>query len=254
MKILSWNVNGIRACAQKGLLQWMADCDADVICLQETKAKPEQLDKALLHPPGYNAYWYSAERPGYSGVVTYSRIAPRQVVYGLRGGWQDDEGRVIRTDFDGLTLFNVYFPNGQRDAERLAYKLAFYDHFLGIAEELRRAGHRLVVSGDYNTAHKEIDLANPKENSERSGFLPVERAWLDRFVAHGYVDTFREFNQEPDQYTWWTYRFGARRRNIGWRIDYHFVSAELRPHLTAATIHPEVTGSDHCPVGIELEL
>jgi exodeoxyribonuclease-3 len=254
MRIVSWNVNGIRACAQKGLLEWMADSNADVICLQETKARPEQLDDDLLHPPDYQAYWNSATRAGYSGVVTYTRLVPRQVVYGLGDGWHDDEGRVIRTDFAGLTVFNIYFPNGQRDAERLAYKLSFYDHFLAVAEELRGAGHRLVISGDFNTAHKEIDLANPQENSDRSGFLPLERAWLDRFVAHGYVDTFREFSREPDQYTWWTYRFGARRRNIGWRIDYHFISAELRPYLTAATIHPEVMGSDHCPVGIELDL
>jgi len=252
MKILSWNVNGIRACATKGLVEWMVASEADIICLQETKAKPEQLDRSLLEVPGYRAFWHSAERPGYSGVVTYTRTEPRHVEYGLGDGWEDREGRAIRTDFADFTLFNIYFPNGQRDQERLDYKLAFYDHLLDTAEALRRDGHRLVICGDYNTAHKEIDLANPKENSDRSGFLPVERAWLDKLVDHGYVDTFRAFNPAPEQYTWWTYRFGARRRNIGWRIDYHFVSEDLRPYLRGATIHPEITGSDHCPVGLEL--
>lgn len=252
MKILSWNVNGIRACASKGLVEWIVGSEADIICLQETKARPEQLDRSLLEVPGYQAIWHSAERPGYSGVVTYTRSTPLQVEYGIGDGWEDREGRAIRTDFPDFTLFNIYFPNGQRDQERLDYKLAFYDHLLATSEALRAGGHRIVISGDFNTAHKEIDLANPKENSERSGFLPVERAWLDKLVAHGYIDTFREFNAAPEQYTWWTYRFGARRRNIGWRIDYHFVSEELRSCLRGATIHPRVMGSDHCPVGVEL--
>ena len=253
-KILSWNVNGIRAVKGKGFLKWLSEESPDILCLQETRAQPEQLDKDLLEPEGYHTYWNYPERKGYSGVATFTREKPQQLVqydfghtdFGL-------EGRVLRTEYPEFTLFNIYFPNGKKDETRLKYKMDFYDTFLQFADSLKAKGKKLVICGDFNTAHKEIDLARPKENEKISGFLPMERAWLDKFVAHGYVDTFRHFNQEPNQYSWWDLKSGARARNVGWRIDYFFVSENLLTSLARAFILPEVIGSDHCPVGILLK-
>jgi len=214
----------------------------------------DQIEKDFFNPAGFQSYWCCAERKGYSGVATYSKIAPDNVEYGFGIEHFDNEGRILITKFPQFTLLNIYFPNGKRDQERLDYKMAFYDATLDFCNDLREKGEKLVVSGDYNTAHKEIDLANPKENEKNSGFLPIERAWLDTFVANGYVDSFRLFHDEPDQYSWWTYRFKAREKNIGWRIDYHFVSDDLVSAVKDAFIMPEVMGSDHCPVGVELEL
>jgi len=252
-KLFSWNVNGIRAIKGKGFLDWLDRESPDILCLQETKARPEQLDADLKEPPGYKVYWNYPERKGYSGVAVYSKEEPVDVRYDFGEGGLDIEGRVILAEYPGFTLFNVYFPNGKASPERLNYKMAFYDTFLQYADSLKDAGKKPVICGDVNTAHKEIDLARPRENSKVSGFLPEERAWIDKLISHGYVDTFRRFNKEPNQYTWWDMKSGARARNVGWRIDYFFVSGNLMPSLADAFIIPEVMGSDHCPIGIVLK-
>lgn len=250
--LVSWNVNGIRACVKKGFLTYLQETEPDVLLLQETKAHPDVLDDTILNPIGYHTAWEGAEKKGYSGTALFSKTNPITVIKGFGNPKFDCEARVMSAIYPDFTVLGVYFPNGQKDDERLQYKLEFYDHFFAYCRDLRAQGQSLVIMGDYNTAHTEIDLANPKENSGISGFLPVERAWMDRIVAEGYIDTFREFNQEPEQYTWWTYRAAARRRNIGWRIDYVFITPDLRPRLTDAFIQSDVLGSDHCPVGITL--
>jgi len=252
MRLLSWNVNGIRAVAKKGFLDWLEKESPDVLCLQETKAHLEALEGRLAEPEGYHAFWNPAERKGYSGVATFSREKPKNVHYGMGIPRFDIEGRIVRLEYPGFDLLNVYFPNGTSGDDRLRFKMEFYDAFLDHAEALRAEGRKLVIAGDVNTAHKAIDLKNARANEKNSGFLPEERAWLDKFVAHGYVDTFRMFHPEPDQYTWWTYRANARARNIGWRIDYFFVTEDFTSRVVDAFIQPEVTGSDHCPVGIEI--
>lgn len=254
MKLISWNVNGIRATARKGFLDWLADESPDVLCLQETKAQPDQLTPELRRPPGYHTYWHSAERKGYSGVATYSKTEPLRIEAGFGIEEFDIEGRVLMTEYPGFKLFNVYFPNGKQSRERLDYKLRFYAAFLEHCETLHAQGDCLIVCGDVNTAHKEIDLARPKQNEKTSGFLPEEREWIDRYLAHGFVDAFRAFNpDEPAQYTWWSYISNARARNVGWRIDYHLVSASLMPAVTDASILSDVIGSDHCPIALELD-
>jgi exodeoxyribonuclease-3 len=254
MKLLCWNVNGVRAVRNRGLLEWLQRESPDILCLQETKVQSDQLDDELRQPRGYHAYWSFPERKGYSGVVTFSREEPRSIGYDIGDSGLDMEGRVIVAEYDGFTLLNVYFPNGKKDATRLKYKMDFYEAFLAFAEGLRGGSRHLVICGDVNTAHTEIDLARPRENSQVSGFLPEERAWLDRLVAHGYVDTFRHFHKEAGQYSWWDMKTRARERNVGWRIDYFFISQDLLPSLSQAFIMNEVTGSDHCPVGITLKL
>ncbi|OIO39380.1 MAG: exodeoxyribonuclease III [Candidatus Omnitrophica bacterium CG1_02_46_14] len=251
--ILSWNVNGIRAALKKGLLDWLKKESPDVICFQETKALPNQLPLELLHPIGFEAHWNSADRLGYSGVATWSKARPQAVKKGFGISKFDDEGRVLETEFKDFTLFNVYFPNGKMNDERLKYKMEFYGEILKYFMKLRKKGKRLIVCGDYNTAHKPIDLARPKANEKVSGFLPIERAWMDELETCGFVDTFRVFNQNAGQYTWWDMISRARERNVGWRIDYHFISEDLKPYLKDAFILPEVMGSDHCPVGITLK-
>jgi exodeoxyribonuclease-3 len=246
-------VNGIRAVEKKGLLKWMKQDNADIICLQETKAHPHQLSKGLLEPKGYNPFWSSAERKGYSGCVTYSKVKPKKVLYGMGEPRFDSEGRMVITEYPDFVLINVYFPNGKKNRERLRFKLDFYDSFLMVADKYKRKGRGVVVCGDYNTAHKEIDLARPKENENVSGFLPIERKWIDKFISHGYTDSFRRFNKDPGYYSWWDYKTRARERNIGWRIDYFFVSKDLLPNLKGGFIQQDVLGSDHCPVGVILE-
>ena len=252
MKLFSWNVNGVRAIEKKGLLDWLASESPDVLCIQETKAKFEQLPDSLQNLDGYFSYWHSADKLGYSGVATFSKKEPLHVQYGLGIDKYDKEGRVLITEFDNFLLYNIYFPNGQKDEIRLQYKLDFYDDLLEILDDQVASGNNVIVAGDWNTAHKEIDLANPKANANYSGFMPVERAQLDTYVDHGYVDSFRLFHDEPDRYSWWTYRFGARQRNIGWRIDYFFTNQEFADNISDADIHEDVMGSDHCPVSIEL--
>ena len=253
MLLISWNVNGIRAVQKKGFIDWVLKENPDVLCLQETKAHPDQLDDELKNIPGYHVTFDSAEKKGYSGTATYSKIKPNKTSVGLGKPEFDTEGRVVRTDFDQFVLFNIYFPNGGRGDDRVKFKLDFYDEFLNICEQLRREGKHVICCGDYNTAHKEIDLARPKQNRKTSGFLPIECEWLDKYTSMGYIDTFREFNQQPDQYSWWDQRFNSRANNVGWRIDYFFITPELRPNLTNAFIRQDVMGSDHCPVGIELK-
>jgi len=251
-KLLCWNVNGIRAVWGKGFLDWLNQESPDILCLQETKAHLDQLDNELQAPRGYHAYWNYPERKGYSGVAIFTKEEPRSVQYDLGDGKLDMEGRVIITGYPEFVLMNIYFPNGKKDETRLKYKMDFYDVFLQFADSLKEQGKKLVVCGDFNTAHREIDLARPKENSKVSGFLPEERAWIDKFISHGYVDAFRQFNQEPGQYTWWDLKSRARERNVGWRLDYFLVSENLLPAVTGAFIMPEVMGSDHCPVGLVL--
>ena len=253
MKILSWNVNGIRAAYKKGLFEWISKVSPDILCLQETKALAEQVPHQLRNMPGYNIYWNSAERKGYSGVVTFTKEKPIDFKKGFGIDRFDIEGRTMITEFPSFILFNVYFPNGKKNQERLEYKLDFYDTFLAYADNIKVKGKNIVVCGDFNTAHKEIDLARPKENEKVSGFLPIERAWIDTFIDHGYVDTFRYYNNEPDQYSWWDMKTRARDRNVGWRIDYFFVNKEFMPYVKKAFIHQDIMGSDHCPVGIEIE-
>ncbi len=252
LRLVSWNVNGIRAVVRKGALKTYLDLyEPDIICLQETKARPEDLPDEVLNPSGYHGIWYSALRKGYSGVAILTKKKPIRVQEGFGIEKFDVEGRVVMAEYEDFILFSVYFPNGQRDDGRLQYKLEFYQCFFDHCEELRKSGKPVVICGDYNTAHKEIDLSRPKENEKESGFLPVERAWMDRIVEMGYVDTFRYFNQNPNEYTWWSMQTRARERNIGWRIDYFFTTSDFVPRLKNAFIHQDAYGSDHCPVGIE---
>ena len=253
LRLLSWNVNGIRAIQKKGFVDWFKKENPDILCLQETKAHPDQLTDDLKNVDGYKSYFSSAEKKGYSGVVTYTKLNPLGVQNGLGVKKFDSEGRFIITEFDEFTLFNIYFPNGKASEERLQYKMDFYDTFLKHCKKLLKEGKKIVVCGDVNTAHKEIDLARPKENSVISGFLPQEREWIDKFLAAGFIDTFRKFNQEPEQYTWWDMVTRARDRNVGWRIDYFYISENLNDNIKSAIIHSSVMGSDHCPVEIELK-
>ena len=254
MKVLSWNVNGIRAVDRKGFFQWFTKEKPDIICLQEIKAQKEQLPSHLRNTPYYHLYINSAEKKGYSGVATYTKQKPLDVKMGFGIEKFDREGRILITEYSRFILFNIYFPNGKKNQERLDYKLDFYDTFLAYADNLKAKGKNIVVCGDFNTAHKEIDLARPKENEKISGFLPIERAWIDTFIDHGYIDTFREFNKQSEQYSWWDMKTRARERNVGWRIDYFFVNKEFMKYVKNAFILQDVLGSDHCPIGIEIEV
>jgi len=255
MKLLCWNVNGIRSIEKKGFLDWVRKESPDVLCLQETKASPDQLSADLTGPKDYHVYWSSSqEKKGYSGVAVYTKKKPESVTEGLGIKKFDAEGRTLMLDYGKFVLFNIYYPNGGEGNKRVPFKLEFYDEFLKAADKLRKKKRPIIVTGDFNTAHKEIDLARPKENSKTTGFLPEERAWLDKFVSHGFLDTFRQFNQEPGQYTYWDYFTKARERNAGWRIDYFFVSEDLKDKLRSAFILSQVMGSDHCPLGIEIDL
>jgi exodeoxyribonuclease-3 len=255
MRMLCWNVNGLRAVHKKGFLNWMRKESPDVLCVQETKATAEQLPDDLRDVPGYHSYFASPkEKGGYSGVALYTKNEPDTVQLGLGVDRFDDEGRIIVASYPGFVLYNIYFPNGKASSERLRYKMDFYEAFLEIVKERSRNGDDIVICGDVNTAHKEIDLARPKENQRISGFLPEEREWMDRFVAAGFIDTYRVFDQSPERYTWWDMKTKARERNVGWRIDYFYVSKGLLPQLRNAFILESVQGSDHCPVGIEVDL
>jgi exodeoxyribonuclease-3 len=254
MKILSWNINGIRAADKKGLFDWFKEELPTLLCLQEIKALPEQVPSHLKNIPGYHIYFNSAKRKGYSGVATFSKQKPVDVKYGFGIEKFDNEGRVLLIVYPSFMLFNIYFPNGKKNQERLNYKMDFYDTFLSIADNYKAEGKNIVVCGDFNTAHKEIDLARPKENEKISGFLPIERAWIDTFIDHGYIDTFRQFNKDPEQYSWWDMKTRARERNIGWRIDYIFVNKEFIKYVKKAFILQDVMGSDHSPIGIQIEV
>lgn len=254
LRLLSWNVNGIRAIHKKGFVDWLLKENPDILCLQETKAHPDQLTDELLNVNGYNSYFSSSiVKKGYSGVSIYTKQEPVNIEHGFGIPRFDDEGRIIIADYKKFVLINIYYPNGKASEERLKYKMDFYDAFLEYAEELVARKKKLVICGDVNTAHKEIDLARPKENEKVSGFLPIEREWMDKFFSHGYVDTFRMFNDQPENYTWWDMVTRARDRNVGWRIDYFFVSKNFKKNVIDAFILPDVMGSDHCPVGLVIE-
>lgn len=253
IKILSWNVNGYRAVLKKGFRDFLLSEKPDIIGLEEVKACPEQLTAKDTDFPGYRFAWNCAEQRGYSGVAAFFRETPAAVTNGFGEKRFDREGRVITLEYKNFYLLNIYFPNGGQGPERLAYKLGFYEAFLGHIEELRKTGKAVVFCGDVNTAHHEIDLARPKENVENSGFMPVERAWLDKITALGWVDTFRSFHPEPERYTWWDYKTRARERNVGWRLDYFFINKEKASLVKDSFILPEVQGSDHCPIGINLQ-
>tara|TARA_B100000424_G_scaffold99261_1_gene74385 strand:+ start:3320 stop:4084 length:765 start_codon:yes stop_codon:yes gene_type:complete len=254
MRLFSWNVNGVRAATKKGLFDWLEHEAPDVLCIQETKAHVDQLTSEILVDHGYRAYWHSGVKRGYSGVATFCKEEPFFVQEGLGIDKYDAEGRVLITEHDGFLLYNIYFPNGQKDDVRLKYKLDFYDDLLPIINDQVESGNNVIVAGDWNTAHHSIDLARPKENINTSGFMPIEREKLDQYVEHGWVDTFRLFHDEPEQYSWWSYRMGARARNVGWRIDYFFVNSDFVESCINADIHQNVMGSDHCPVYLELDL
>ena len=255
LRALSWNVNGLRAIHRHGdFLDWFSAESPDILCLQETKSLVEQLPPELRQVDGYHAYFASAERKGYSGVAIYSKQEPLDVITGLGIPEFDVEGRTLIVEYPSFTLMNIYYPNGKMSAERLAYKMRFYDAFLRLADSFVQAGQNLVICGDVNTAHTEADIARPKENAKISGFLPEERAWMDEFLSRGYVDTFRMFDERPAQYSFWDMKSRARERDVGWRIDYFFVSTAFKEQVRNAWIMPEVMGSDHCPVGVELDL
>lgn len=242
----------MRAVLKKGFFDWLAAADPDVAMLQETKAHPDQLPTWARDPEGHEAHWnWSKGKKGYSGTACLCKRPPLSVSFGLKDMTFQGEGRVIRLEYEDFFLYNIYFPNGQMSEERLTYKLGFYDAFLDEAQALRKT-KPVVVGGDFNTAHTEIDLKNPKSNADRSGFLPIEREWIDTFIDHGFVDCFRLFESEGGHYTWWTYRFNARANNAGWRIDSFFVSEELKSRVVRMWHEPEVMGSDHCPIGIEI--
>lgn len=252
MKITSWNVNGIRAVIKKGTFEWVKTFSPDIFCMQEVKARFDQLAEPERELSGYSCFWNAAKKPGYSGVASYSRLQPVEVRYGLGEDRFDVEGRVIRMRFPDFLLYNVYFPSGQRGHDRVAFKLEFYARLLEECDAMHRQGERLIICGDFNTAHQEIDLAKPKTNQKTSGFLPEERAWVDQYLEHGLVDVYRYIYPERIQYTWWTYVTNARGRNVGWRLDYFLVSNALVDVVEDVMIHDDVPGSDHCPVTLVL--
>lgn len=255
-KIYSWNVNGIRSASKKGFYEWLDTQQLSVLLLQETRVELEQLTEQQRSLASHNFHLNSAEKKGYSGVGAYINkdIALLEISTDLGISKFDSEGRLQILKFPEFTLINGYFPNGKKNAERLAYKMEFYDEILKLVEQLRANGEKIVITGDVNTAHREIDLTNPKPNAKHSGFLPKERAWIDKLLASGFVDSYRQMHgNAPEKYTWWSTRSNARARNVGWRIDYFFVDEALLPNLKAADIHQNVMGSDHCPISIELE-
>lgn len=280
--LLSWNVVSLRNMLDKAnlapagqpplnFLQWLDEKSPGIICFQETKLQANQVPPELQAPHGYHTAWTFAEKKGYSGVATFSKIKPQELQSGMGIDIFDREGRILMTSFSGFKLFNVYFPkaysprevaiarkqgaaNAGKMEERLPFKLAFYDAFLDHIDSLKARGEKIIICGDFNTAHTEIDLARPKANKDTSGFLPEERAWMDKLISHGYIDTFRQFNRDPGHYTWWSYRFKTREKDIGWRLDYFFISENLLGSLSGAFILNGVHGSDHCPAGITLKI
>ncbi len=253
MKIISWNVNGIRSVLKKGFAEWLRENDPDILCLQETRALEDQVPEEIWNPSGYTSYWNPAEKKGYSGVSIWTKIKPEQVIYGLENVDYDREGRIIQLIFKDWVLINGYFPNGGNGPDRLQYKMEFYDVFLEVSNRWVSKGYKVISCGDYNTCHKEIDIARPKENRKVSGFLPEECAWMDKYVDEGYTDTFRYFYPEAkEEYSWWSNRGGARERNVGWRIDYFFISNNGLSWLKGAGIQQKDEGSDHCPIYLSI--
>ncbi len=253
MEIISYNVNGIRAAIRKGLLDWLKENTYDIVCIQETKANPDQLDVSLFEDLGYHHNWYSAEKKGYSGVAILSKQKPDQVVRGCGIETYDKEGRIIRADFGELSIISVYIPSGSSGDARQEIKMQFLADFYQFCDDLKKERPNLIISGDYNICHKEIDIHNPKTNKNTSGFLPEEREWMESFFNNGFIDTFRHFNPQPHKYSWWSYRANARANNKGWRIDYQAATEPLRDRLVAADIYPDVMQSDHCPIYLKIK-
>jgi exodeoxyribonuclease-3 len=253
-KIISYNVNGIRAALKKDWLNWLQTVDPDIVCLQETKVQPQQLDLSLFEAIGYHTYWHSAEKKGYSSVALFSKTKPKHVEYGCGIAKYDEEGRILRADFDSFSILSCYFPSGTTGDERQDFKMTFLADFYQYINQLKEQIPHLIVSGDINICHTEIDIHNPIRNKNTSGFKPEERAWISQLLNSGWVDTFRHLNKNPHQYTWWTYRAGARSKNLGWRIDYHFITESLLNKLKRSVILADVVHSDHCPILLEIDL
>ena len=251
-RIISYNVNGIRAALKKDFMNWLGAAKPDVLCLQEIKAMPEQLDADFLESLDYHHYWFPAEKKGYSGTAIWTKEEPKHVEYGCGIEKYDAEGRVIRADFETFSVMSVYMPSGSNEL-RQGFKMQWLADFKNYIDELKKEIPNLIISGDYNICHLDIDIHNRTKQQKTSGFLPEEREWVSEFINSGFVDTFRHFNMEPDNYSWWSYRAGARGKNLGWRIDYHMASDPLKERLTRATILPEAKHSDHCPIVLELE-
>jgi exodeoxyribonuclease-3 len=252
MKIITYNVNGIRAAMGKGLLQWIKQADPDVLCLQEIKATPEQVGVFEFEEMGYKHYWYPAQKKGYSGVAIFSKTEPLHVSYGCGIKEYDDEGRILRADFADYSIMSVYHPSGSSGEDRQAFKMKWLADFQNYINDLKQTKDKLILCGDFNICHKPIDIHNPVSNAKSSGFLPEEREWMEQFIQSGFIDTFRHFNQEPHQYSWWSYRAGARAKNLGWRIDYNMATKNLESLLERSVILPQAMHSDHCPVMLEL--
>ena len=255
MKIVSYNVNGIRAAIRKDFVSWLKAADVDVVCIQETKAHKSQVAVELFEELGYETYWNSAEKKGYSGVAIFTKVKPIQVVYGYGEGsnLEDPEGRVIRADFENVSVISVYMPSGSSGDVRQTFKMGWVAQFYDYVQKLLQEKPNLIISGDYNICHKPIDIHNPKSNAKSSGFLPEEREWLTKFMDLGFIDTFRHFNEEPHNYTWWSNRSNAREKNLGWRIDYHMLSQNMENQLKRALILNEAKHSDHCPILVEID-
>jgi exodeoxyribonuclease-3 len=252
-KIISYNVNGIRAAISKGLIEWIESSAPDILLLQETKAQPDQIPVMEFESLGYKTYWHSAKKKGYSGVGILTKQEPDKVVYGMGNQKYDDEGRFLRADFGDLSIVSVYHPSGSSGDERQEFKMEWLEFFQDFVNDLKKDRPNLIISGDYNICHKPIDIHNPVGNAKSSGFLPEEREWMSSFLDSGFIDTFRVFNQQPHQYSWWSFRANARAKNLGWRIDYHMASEPVRDRLKGAEILPDVKHSDHCPVVLEIE-
>ncbi len=252
MKIITYNVNGIRAAMSKGFVDWVKAAQPDVICLQEIKASPEQVGVFEFEELGYHHYWYPAQKKGYSGVAIFSKTKPNHVEYGCGIKAYDDEGRILRADFDEVSIMSVYHPSGSSGEERQAFKMKWLADYHNYINNLKKEKTNLILCGDFNICHKAIDIHNPKSNANTSGFLPEEREWMEQFINSGFIDSFRYFNQDPHHYTWWSYRAGARGKNLGWRIDYNLVSENIKNKLKGSVILPQAMHSDHCPVVLEL--
>ena len=251
--IYSYNVNGLRAAMNKDFDGWLKEAQPDILCLQEIKAQPEQIDTSVFDRIGYRQYWYPAQKPGYSGVAIFCKDKPDKVVYGMGIDKYDNEGRLIRADFGDVSVISAYFPSGTTGETRQAFKMTFLDDFLQWIENLRKERPNLIISGDYNIAHQDIDINFPRKHDKMSGFLPEERAWIDKFLTQGYIDSFRLFNNEPNQYSWWSYRSQARTKNLGWRIDYHMTTSDLKSRIKHASILQNVIHSDHCPIAVNVD-
>ncbi len=252
MKIITYNVNGLRSALKKGFGEWLIATDADIVCLQEIKCLPQDIDPAPFQQAGYEVYWHPAQKKGYSGLAIFSRVTPASVCVGCGIEKYDVEGRVLRLDFETFSVVNVYMPSGSSGDERQSFKFGWMDDFYEYIINLKKELPNLIICGDYNICHKAIDIHNPKSNAKSSGFLPEEREWMEKLFNSGFHDAFRHFNQEPHQYTWWSYRAGARGKNLGWRIDYHAVTDTMLPRLQRSVILKEAMHSDHCPVLLEI--